>query len=68
MRSPSGALVFTGIFDKATKSLGTVRLISKVALCAGSSQHGKQRRASVDSNCVTAVKLSSPFSFTYLLL
>lgn len=35
------------IFDKATRSLGTIRVMSKVALMAGSSQHGKARRASV---------------------
>lgn len=35
------------IFDKATLSLGTIRVISKVALMAGSSQQGKALRASV---------------------
>lgn len=68
MRSPTGCELFTGIFDKATKSLGTVRLMSKVAFSAGSSQQGKHRRASVDSNCVTAAYVSSPFSLIYLLL
>lgn len=35
------------IFDKATRSLGTIRVMSKVALMAGSSQQGKALRASV---------------------
>lgn len=35
------------IFDKATLSFGTIRVMSKVALIAGSSQQGKARRASV---------------------
>lgn len=35
------------IFDKATRSLGTIRVMSKVALIAGSSQQGKALRASV---------------------
>lgn len=35
------------MFDKATLSLGTIRVISKVALMAGSSQQGKALRASV---------------------
>lgn len=35
------------IFDKATRSLGTIRAMSKVALIAGSSQQGKALRASV---------------------
>lgn len=35
------------MFDKATRSLGTIRVMSKVALIAGSSQHGKALRASV---------------------
>lgn len=68
MRSPNNSECLTGIFDKATKSLGTVRLMSKVALCAGSSQQGKHLRASVDSNWVTAAYVSSPFSLIYLLL
>ena len=34
--------------------------MSNVALIAGSSQQGKHRRASVDSNCVPAAYLSSP--------
>ena len=35
------------IFDRATRSLGTTRAMSKVALMAGSSQQGKALRASV---------------------
>lgn len=35
------------MFDRATLSLGTIRVISKVALIAGSSQQGNALRASV---------------------
>ena len=35
------------MFDKATLSFGTTKVMSKVALSAGSSQHGNARRASV---------------------
>ena len=48
------------MLHKATLSLGTMREISKVALMAGSSQHGKARLASVGSNWVTPLYLSSP--------
>ena len=37
---------------RTSMSLGITRAISKTALIAGSSQHGKARRASVGSNCV----------------
>jgi len=37
-----------------------------ITLNAGSSQHGKHRRASEASNCVTAMFLDSPLH-TYLL-
>ena len=35
------------MFDKATLSFGTTKVMSKVALSAGSSQQGNARRASV---------------------
>ena len=35
------------IFDKATLSLGTINVTSKVDFTAGSSQHGKDLLASV---------------------
>ena len=41
-------LVVHTMFERATLSFGTTRLISKVALTAGSSQQGNARRASVD--------------------
>lgn len=48
LASPGGRVSVTRtIFDKATRSLGTIREMSKVALIAGSSQQGKARRASV---------------------
>ena len=45
----------TGMLDKATAATGDTRVTSNVALKAGSSQQGKALRASVDSNCVTAM-------------
>ena len=50
----------TSVLEMATRSMGTVSVHWKVALAAGSSQHGKHRRASVASNCVTAMYRSSP--------
>src|SRR5262245_4238618 len=41
-------------FEMAMSPRGTVRVTANVALNAGSSNDGKARRASVDSNCVTA--------------
>ena len=43
------------MFDRATEATGDTSVTSNVALIAGSSQQGKARRASVDSNCVTAM-------------
>mmetsp|Transcript_7850 Transcript_7850/g.12366 ORF Transcript_7850/g.12366 Transcript_7850/m.12366 type:complete len:289 (-) Transcript_7850:637-1503(-) len=51
---------FSGMLLSATRSSGTVSVIPNVALSAGSSQHGKHRRASVGSNCVTARYRVSP--------
>ena len=52
------------MFDKAMEfdEEGIQRVTSKVAFMAGSSQHGKARRASVDSNCVTAIIFFEPSS------
>ena len=50
----------TGMLESAMRSLGTTRVTSKVAFSAGSSQHGKARRASVASNWVQAKTRSSP--------
>lgn len=46
-KTVEGKEVMRTMFDKATLSLGTIRVISKVALMAGSSQQGKALRASV---------------------
>jgi hypothetical protein len=45
---------------RTSMSLGITRAISKTALIAGSSQHGKARRASVGSNCVQPPHLRRP--------
>uniref|UniRef100_A0A182JBR1 Uncharacterized protein n=1 Tax=Anopheles atroparvus TaxID=41427 RepID=A0A182JBR1_ANOAO len=68
-RSPSLPSVSsrTGMFESATRSFGTFSVMSKVAFRAGSSQQGKQRRASVASNCVTPAYRSSPAAVKYLL-
>ena len=41
-------------FEMAVSPRSMVSRTAKVALNAGSSKHGNARRASVDSNCVTA--------------
>ena len=43
----------------------TISVVSKVTLYSGSSQHGKQRRASVDWNWVLAI-VSVPSSAVYV--
>uniref|UniRef100_A0A0A9D2K7 APM1 n=1 Tax=Arundo donax TaxID=35708 RepID=A0A0A9D2K7_ARUDO len=57
---PATVSVATGILDSATSSDGTSRVSLNLALNAGSSQHGKHRRASTDSNCVTAMFFICP--------
>jgi len=42
----------------ARKSFGTVTVSAKLALCAGSSQHGKMRRASAGSSWVESMRLT----------
>jgi len=56
-----------GIFDITVSDLGAVIVTSNSAFTAGSSQQGRQRLASVASNCVTAMYFSLPFT-VYLLL
>ncbi len=51
---PKGVSLVMGVFEIAVSPLSMVSVTSKVALSAGSSKLGKARRASVDSNCVTA--------------
>ena len=48
------------MLERQTRSFGDTSAMSKVAFRAGSSQQGKQRRASVASNCVAAAYRSSP--------
>lgn len=60
--SASGVSDLTGMFDSATLLLGTFSVMLNLALTAGSSQHGKHLRASVDSNWVTAMYRSSSSS------
>ena len=58
----SGVSSTTGPLEKAASASSTTRVISKMALSSGSSQHGKARRASVDSIWVVAMTCSTPAS------
>ena len=58
----SGDSSTTAPLEKAARASSTTRVISKVALSSGSSQHGKARRASVDSIWVVAMMCSAPAS------
>jgi hypothetical protein len=42
------------VLETAVRAGSMTRVVEKTALKAGSSQHGKARRASVASNCVAA--------------
>jgi len=55
----------TALLESTTRSAGAVIATAKTAFCAGSSQQGKHRRASVASNCVTAIQRSSPRSLYF---
>ena len=65
---PLGNVIFdaSGMLDSAVMWLGTVSAHENVALRRGSSQHGRQRLASIDSNCVDAMSFFSPLMFVYL--
>ena len=54
LSAPAGLSATTFVFEIAVSPLSTIKVVSKVALYAGSSKLGNARRASVDSNCVTA--------------
>ena len=58
----SGVSSTTDPLEKAARASSTTRVTSKVALSSGSSQHGKARRASVDSIWVVAMTCSTPAS------
>ncbi len=58
--SPTCSEATTGEFERASTSGSTTRVMSKTALKSGSSKHGKQRRASTDSNWVVAMVWVSP--------
>ena len=55
------------VFDTAASFSSTTSVAAKTALNAGSSQHGKARRASVASNWVAARKRKPPAASLYLL-
>jgi len=52
--APAGESESMLVFEMTVSPASTVSETSKVALSAGSSKQGKARRASVDSNWVTA--------------
>ena len=55
LRPPtSGSIFATGWFDSTVLRLPVVTESSKRAFLAGSSKHGKKRRASAASSCVKA--------------
>ena len=62
-----GRVLTTRVFDTAASFSSTTRLTAKTALNAGSSQHGKARRASVASSWVAASTCSTPLASTYRL-
>ena len=57
----------TAVLDTAARCGGTTRVTPKTALRAGSSQHGKPRRASVASNWVAAMVWATPAASLYVL-
>ena len=57
---PPGDSLTTAALEMAASPSGTTRVTPNTALQAGSSQHGKPRRASVDSNCVAAITCDAP--------
>ena len=50
----------SSVLEIAENPSGMIRSTWNVALMAGSSQHGKHRRASDASNCVAAIRRSTP--------
>ena len=57
---PAGVSPVTRVFDTATSPSGMTSVAAKTAFSAGSSQHGKHRRASVASNWVAAMVWGAP--------
>ena len=55
LSGPTFSSLTTGMLETAVSSAGTTRVSSILAFIDGSSQQGKARRASVDSNCVVAM-------------
>ena len=53
------------MFESAVMCVGTRSEHVNVAFRRGSSQHGRQRRASIDSNWVDAINFFSPLTLTY---
>ena len=60
--APAGARLVSAVLETASSPSSTTRAASKTALKAGSSQHGKARRASVDWNWVAAMVRVRPAS------
>jgi hypothetical protein len=64
---PAGDSPATQVLDTAASASGITRVTPKTALDAGSSQHGKPRRASVASNWVAAMVCDAPAASLYVL-
>ena len=56
-----------GMLETASMSDGMVNVSWNVAFSAGSSQHGKERRADDGSNCVVAMVWDLPAESVYWL-
>ena len=63
--SPWSRTIDSGMFESAVMCVGTRSEHVNVAFRRGSSQHGRQRRASIDSNWVDAINFFSPLTLTY---
>ncbi len=64
---PAGVSLWTAALEMAARPSGTTSVVPNTALNAGSSQHGKPRRASVDSNWVAAITWGAPVTSLYVL-
>ena len=64
--SPWSRVCASGMLDSGVRPRGTRSAHVKVHLRAGSSQHGKHRRASMASNCDDTILALSPLMSVYL--
>ena len=65
--SSRGVRPVSAALEMAARSGSTTSVMANTALCSGSSQQGKARRASVASNWVVAMTRSEPSSSVKVL-